>query len=329
MIAAEESKPVLVKELLSCKGIKLNEKNSDGNTALMIAIEETNFDIAKLLINAGVDCNIQNKGGDTALTIACSLLDEENGNAAEEIISMLLKSKSNPNLYSELLSSPIAIALDKNNEIIFKELIKNGANLNSMETENGWSVMMLAAIEEKYNFINHLIDAGADGNLKDKKNNNILMYIIKDGNEKLVSRVLAKGADPNIVTSDDTTPLSYAIQCKSPKILKLLLDAGAKVNTKNKRGVTPLYLAVSGNASPEYIEMLLAKGADVNIADKDGMTPLMLTVCNKEEKDKDTYEIVKLLIENGSDLKLKSKENKTAKDYATEADRTESLKLLK
>ena len=54
------------------KGVAVNERDGEGNTALMIAAENVQGDIVRILLQKGADVNAQNKEGDTALMRAAS-----------------------------------------------------------------------------------------------------------------------------------------------------------------------------------------------------------------------------------------------------------------
>ena len=54
-------------------GADIDQKDSDGNTALIFAILNTHYDVAKLLIDRGADLNIVNKDGRGALFVAVDM----------------------------------------------------------------------------------------------------------------------------------------------------------------------------------------------------------------------------------------------------------------
>ena len=61
-------------QLLLQSKIDMNNKNDDGQTALMEASERGKKDLVEMLINAGADIHIRNKKGYTALTLVLSIL---------------------------------------------------------------------------------------------------------------------------------------------------------------------------------------------------------------------------------------------------------------
>ena len=103
------------------------------------------------------------------------------------------------------------------------------------------------------------------------------------------------------------------------KKTKNLIETGANPNTANENGLTPLMYAVEKN----YVDItrtLIAGGADVNAKDKVGNTALMrmgLLSCFGIYPNAD---IVKELIENGANTKVKNIRGRKAINYPKKSD---------
>ena len=113
-----------------------------------------------------------------------------------------------------------------------EKLITEGANLETVVNEDGWTALLLAVDRGDYNLTEQLLQAGAKVNVQ-----------LKNGN----------------------TPLHLAAIHDNDKIIKLLLQHKAKINIfSNEKGATPLYnAAYRGNE--HAVEALLEAGADYNI----------------------------------------------------------------
>jgi len=90
MLACQEGKAEIVLELLEA-GADLDQRNSDGNTALWAAAYGENSDIISLLINAGADLDHQNADGVSAMAYAASA-----GKTA--VVRQLVSNGANPQL---------------------------------------------------------------------------------------------------------------------------------------------------------------------------------------------------------------------------------------
>ena len=100
------------------------------------------------------------------------------------------------------------------------------------------------------------------------------------------------------------------------------------VNNKDSLGRTPLHEACSDLSwcrSFEIVKLLVQNGAKVNVRDNNGKTPVQLACCNRDIK------VLQFLIQNGADTSIfneKDKYGRTALHYAHRAGRLPLIKLL-
>lgn len=146
--AVKEGDVDKVKELIN-KGVDVNTKDEDRNTALIYATDQTYsmytykdyITIVKLLLEAGANVNLQNNHGRTALIMAT----------------------------------------DYNNIDIVKLLIKKGADVN-IQDEEGKTALMYATIMEGIKLVELLIEAGADVSLTNKEGKTVIDIAIDKAN---------------------------------------------------------------------------------------------------------------------------------------------------
>jgi len=123
----------------------------DGKTQLHFSCLASNIELAKELVNQGVDINKHDIDGSTALFIAKDSV----------IVKMLIRAGADPNLqqfrsgYNPLLDSMVWWNADKFN------LLVPVTDLNS-KTSFGYTALMFAAKYHSLDYINLLIDTGAD-----------------------------------------------------------------------------------------------------------------------------------------------------------------------
>jgi ankyrin repeat protein len=100
--------------------------------------------------------------------------------------------------------------------------------------------------------------------------------------EQIMS-MLKAGADANEQNIYGFTPLmSACIDSPDTSVVLTLLRAGAKVNYANPDYYTPLDCAVV-NPNPEIVKLLIRNKANVKIKDRKGFTPLMLAVSGNHQ----------------------------------------------
>ena len=138
------------------------------------------------------------------------------------------------------------------------------------------------------------------------------------------------------------TPLQEACYLENPYYVEKLLENGADPNyPKLKKGATdllPLPLATGYSIvdlnhtqnAVKIVEMLLEYGADPNVILRRGRTCLIdIVALEPKYYNEYHYEIVKLLVEYGTDISIKDQDGFTAYDYAVKYNRTELYDLLK
>ncbi len=138
------------------------------------------------------------------------------------------------------------------------------------------------------------------------------------------------------------TPLQEACYLENPYYVEKLLENGADPNyPKLKEGATnllPLRLATGYSIvdlnhtqnAVKIVEMLLEYGADPNVILPRGRTCLIDVVALEPKYYNEYhYEIVRLLVEYGTDISIKDQDGFTAYDYAVKYNRTELYDLLK
>jgi ankyrin repeat protein/anti-anti-sigma regulatory factor len=199
--------------------------------------------------------------------------------------------------------------------------------------------------------VEHLLVAGTDLELKDKKGYTALMHAVKTQNADLVKLLAERGAEVDLTDEFDDTPLIWASSMKNEEIVKLLLEHGANtdkgdftplmwaafhgdlpmlnlflesradLNARTQAGWTALmWAAEKGNTQAMW--ELLRSGARVNIQNDSGKTALILAV------RRGNIGTIGLLLNKGADPAVVDFDKKTAADYARDFQRQDVLQLL-
>lgn len=129
-----------------------------------------------------------------------------------------------------------------------------------------------------------------------------------------INKLLDEGADINEPSTGkwSASPLYWATYFCMSDAAQLLLKRGASVSAPGPDGGTLLMAAAAcSDEMHPVVKLLIEKGAQINVQDSYyGYTPLINASSNNSP------EIVKMLIKGGADINIKSKEGKTALDYA-------------
>src|SRR3989339_844802 len=175
-----------------------------------------------------------------------------------------------------------------------------------------------------FDFIQNLIEHGADINMSDDQGNNLLMQAIKEGNHFAVETLIRCGADVNWVnqTIERENPVFWAIKYDQPKILELLINRGADIYSEREEDYdTPLTYALH-HKKFDMARLLINRGAFLYGNDDNGDSPLISAILHKQTN------IVELLIEKGVDINEPDHLGNTPLMYAADAPSLEIVQLL-
>ena len=224
IIASENENPNIVKLLIDA-GADVDERNENQDTALKIAVLKNNATITKYLIKAGADVNFKDANAVSLLHLAT-----ECGNV--EIITALIAKGANLDSKSELNETPLYIALKNSQRDIFKLLLDAGANLN-LKYENNRTLLQIVAAGEHWKMKwawQELLKHNADLNWQDDDGFTALMLSVNhkwhlSDELDLAKALIQKGAEANISSADGEN-LNSILAKQNIKIDKLYKRSG-------------------------------------------------------------------------------------------------------
>lgn len=356
----------VIKALLD-GGASLESKHPEGETPLMAAARAGSAEAVSLLLERGSDPNaVESLWNQTALMWA----------AAEghlDVVDILLKAGAEPNMQarvSELTKrstrtdfptggfTALMWAARNADEAMVRRLIEGGADIN-MKNGDGATAMMLAIINDRFDFAAKLLELGADPN---------------DGS--LYRAVEMRDATTDWLAKDGTRlRADYPNELTALDLIRLLLDAGAD---PNKPYVGQMHSAsmccdTFENGSPFFraaiaadvaaLELLIEHGADLEwspeaaeggggpMANRNvGKTPLMVAMDGgkgvgmaggpgdiregrappfREEANRNPADAVRLLLEAGADPDaVTPKEGESALHLAAKDGKLDIIRIL-
>lgn len=169
-------------QFLVSRGANVNAQDDKGQTALMMAGENT--DAVKALIEAGADVNVRDREGNTALMMGSWAVQQllKQAGASEEGLNNVA----------------LVEAAGQGNLSKVEDLLQAGANVNYADG----SALVAAAGKGNLALVDRLIEAGADVNLGWKTGFTAIAEAAYRGHFAIVERLLAAGADPFQRTHD-------------------------------------------------------------------------------------------------------------------------------
>ncbi|HEX5045869.1 MAG TPA: ankyrin repeat domain-containing protein [Gammaproteobacteria bacterium] len=257
-------------------GEDVDRPTPDGTTALMLAIDNFEFDTAKALLDAGANPHVSDWWGRTALYLAVDL------NSYKPRTPEYPRSKSTTGM--DLVSALLAKGVDVNPQL---NLHRPGRGGNSARFVDdmltvGATPLLRAAITHDNAALKALLAAGARVDLP-----NVM------GVTPLMAAAGVGVREPGFGANRAPDFASKQIEPETISSLEILIAAGANVNAAisdiqsrtariarissvtDRQGQTALHSA-AGRGWPDVVAFLLAHGANAAAKDDKGKTPLDL-----------------------------------------------------
>ncbi|HEV2703565.1 MAG TPA: ankyrin repeat domain-containing protein [Steroidobacteraceae bacterium] len=249
IFAARQGCIQCVQELVKA-GADINEGDADNATALVVALMNQHFDLAKVLIDAGADLNKWDFFGDTPLYVAIDL--------------NTLPTGGRPDLPSTDVHTGYDIA---------KLLLGKGANPN-------------AQLKLRPPYRNGVYDRGGDEVLSTGATP--LLLAAKDGDERSVQLLLQYHALVNLPNAQGVTPLMaaagigqgfnptrgrYKTDAEAAACVATLYKAGASITALDGERQTALFGAAK-QGWDQVVAELVSYGATLQNSDRFGLHPI-------------------------------------------------------
>ena len=299
------------------------QQSGEQNSALIQAVQQSNFDAIRKAIQTGADVNAADSSGATALMQAALYSDAA-------CMRLLLENGADPNRANQVGST--ALMWSAGDPVKLRLLLAKGADVNVV-AKNGRTALAVAASQPgNIEGVKLLLANGANVRVTGAR---VMISAAMTGDEAIIRELLEAGVDPGETAPTGPTPLMLASSRPGIATAKLLIGAGADVTVKSNRSeptprgfaalgeLTALHIAASfGNVS--LVRLLLEHGADVNAKDVRGMTPLMMATASEFQNE----EVMKVLIAAGSDVNAKAEDGQTVKSWAAKWRNPGVFKLL-
>ncbi|KAH8727644.1 ankyrin repeat-containing domain protein [Phaeosphaeriaceae sp. PMI808] len=247
----------------------VGRKRDNGETPLIIAITEDQFEIAKVLLESGA--NVHQQVG-TRSPLVCAVMGLVR---APRFIQLLLdfgatlNTLSGPCQYNAL---HWAAEYGRIDAVDF--LISQGMDMEKT-CPTGQTALLLAAENGHTHVANVLLAKGAELHHRSLNGGTALAWAVCNNHEETVIYLLKEGLDINDCDNSGLCALTAASSLGFIEIVNLLIEKGANVDCRSAvpKGFTPVMAAaVAGHAN--VVQVLIEYGADLSIEDGDGNTVL-------------------------------------------------------
>ena len=311
-------------------GVNINDVDSNGRTALMLASKAGHEEIVETLLSAGANGSCQDHVQtavitDTVLLQHTDIADQGSSilTAAKEDQTAIIETQVThyrPNKQDNNGLTALMSASHNGHSEVVRILLKGGADPN-IQKKDGATAVMLATKNGHSEVVQILLEGGADPNIQKEDGWTALVSACANGHSEVVQILLKGGADPNFQKEDGWTALMHASQNGHSEVVQILLKGGADPNIQKEDGWTAL-MSASQNGHSEVVQILLKGGADPNIQLKEGQTALVSASYNGHS------EVVQILLEGGADPNIQKEDGWTALVSACANGHSEVVQIL-
>lgn len=123
------------------------------------------------------------------------------------------------------------------------------------------------------------------------------------------------GAEYDLKDKAGLSAIHYAVDGANVQAIEWMLLDGADVNAKDNNGWTPLIRSASVSGSADVAKMLIKFKAKIDVVDKENKNALLIATINGN------LPLVKVLVENGANYRLKNNFGKSLYDLAVSMER--------
>lgn len=191
LAAAEAGRGADVSRLIAA-GVDLEARDSQGRTALLLAVAGNHVAVAKALLAAGASPNTQADNRDTPWLLA-------GASGRAEIVAAMIPLKPDLSLRNRYGGNALIPACERAHVETVKLLLTSGIDVDHVN-DLGWTCLLEIVI---------LGDGGPR-------------------HQETAKLVLAAGANPSLADKDGVTPLKHARQRGQAKVAALIEQAGGR-----------------------------------------------------------------------------------------------------
>jgi cytohesin len=313
--------------LLESGKVDINETTEYGQTALHMAIRESNTATAEFLLSKGANPNVADKRGDTPLHWAAR-------NAKDmDIVELLVNHKDVDVNYLNNNSGCSALDYAKKNKHGLSETIVNLLKENgAVEREN----RLLKRNKESLEKLEYYTSSNAEDEIESVLSNSSvpiedkiarinevhLISAIKGSDVERICLLLKNGVDISSARGEygENALHVASLNAETTDLIDVIWETEKfDINGVDNDGDTPLHWAIRGKYCDINARHLIRKGADPTIANKKGDTPLHLAAYFPSSHAKE-IETIDLILENEQvDINSRGKNGWTALHRAIRA----------
>lgn len=305
-----------IKVLIEKDASLVNIKDEAGNTPLHNAVIIGSGEIIELLLSRGADINAQNTQLNTPLHEAIQ-------NRKENTAALLIGKGADLGKTNVHKQTPLHRAASLNQKKTGKMLIDRGAAIDPVDKYQRTPFLIVARQTGDVEFGKLLLNKGANINSKDINNQMALNLAAWKGFNDFIDFLLDNGAEYDTTRGESRWMLTFSVRCGSARLFKVVLDKEKSLLSDESFNRRIMHAAIMGG-SVEIVNLLLAKNIPLNNdANIYGWTPAHYAAFNGHAA------MIRFLVKKNFKINQRTLSGKSLYNIAEENNQGEVLKTIK
>lgn len=254
--AARLASPEILEFLLDSGADLCSDPSQTVDLGFFVAVASSNLANAAIFLRRGANPN-QTFMNEPRNSLSVAVLNED-----VEAVKFLIDNNADVNLANPEDTSPIHLAVLKDNATIIELLMKSNRVNHKITNKNGRIHVLSAIFGCKFNALRALIDNGAPSVFYTAAGFNFLHCAIIVGNLDVVKFLISRGFDFATKDAGISFVLHLAIGREKSETVKFLLEFGADPHEKS----IPIVLNSVKKLFPDYVNLLTPSDPPIVIA---------------------------------------------------------------
>eukprot|EP00941_MAST-03F_sp_MAST-3F-sp1_P004333 g4333.t1 len=258
-----------VGDYMISKGANEDARCAKGMTPLMSAAVAGNMETIHMLLINGANHKLKDNEGRTVLHHAAS-------NGRLKVVSLFLHDRRHRLRPDDPDSNgiyPLHLAAFNGTPAVVEMFMEHPYTDIDVKDTEGRTPLMYAAVSNKADAIEKMLDFGVSTDLQDEKNMSALHHAANGGFIECIERLVLGNINVDLVDYDGDTALHTACANGTEEAVKKLLQCGVDHRIANQDGDTAAHLAAAfGNQW--CVRQLIDFDVNLNVRNYEGRTPL-------------------------------------------------------
>ncbi len=222
MRSVDKGNIAIVRKILKKDKSNINDKYNNSLSAFMIAVMSRNINlkIITLLLDSGADINTQDLKGETPLMKAVA-------NKNYDFMKLLLTKGADVNARDKYNVTALIHAIVRHDDLTLVQTLLASQNIIlDLQCSRGGTALMYASTKKPLEMVKALFDTKRpiDINIKDNYGRTALFYAAYGGNKEVAEYLITKGADINIKNKQEETAFDWANKKGHIDIANILIN---------------------------------------------------------------------------------------------------------